>query len=248
MSKKILLIEDDQILADVLEQKLKREGYEVTSEKDGTKGLAKMRTLKPDLVLLDIVMPNMNGYEVLEAKFKDPVLRPIPVIVISNSGQPVEISRTIALGALDHLVKADITPEEVLSKVRLQIGADDNPSGGTCKGKKFQANCNGQARPIAIFFIVAPPCLGSPHLILFYICKQWSFHLGHSFLMPPQQRLGKRLGFVFSTCVVLLYTSADVQENRWLEPPRSGEGKVVLTALYFNRGISSKNASLFSII
>jgi len=136
MVKKILLIEDDDILADVLQQKLKHEGYDVTLERDGRAGLDRMRTLKPDLVLLDIVMPQMNGYEVLEEKFKNTELRHIPVIVISNSGQPVEVSRTTALGAVDHLVKAHLSPEEVLAKVRLYGGADGATPGGSCKGKK----------------------------------------------------------------------------------------------------------------
>lgn len=137
MTRKILLVEDDEILADVLTQKLKHEGYDVTLERDGRTGMDRMRTLKPDLVLLDIVMPQMNGYEVLEEKFKDTELRHIPVIVISNSGQPVEISRTTALGAVDHLVKAHISPEEVMAKVRLYAGTEGSTVGVTCKGKKI---------------------------------------------------------------------------------------------------------------
>ena len=137
MVKNILLIEDDQVLADVLEQKLKHEGYKVTVERDGRAGLERMRAIKPDLILLDIIMPHMNGYEVLEEKFKDSALRPIPVIIISNSGQPVEISRTTALGAVDHLVKAHLSPEEVLAKVRLYVGTDGSVAvGASCKGKK----------------------------------------------------------------------------------------------------------------
>lgn len=136
MARKVLLVEDDEILADVLHQKLKHEGYEVALARDGKAGLERMRALKPDLVLLDIVMPQMNGYEVLEEKFKDIEIRSIPVIVISNSGQPVEISRTTALGAVDHLVKAHISPEEVMAKVRLYGGANGADTGATCKGKK----------------------------------------------------------------------------------------------------------------
>ncbi|MBI4067876.1 response regulator [Candidatus Kaiserbacteria bacterium] len=136
MARKILLIEDDQILSDVLEQKMKHEGFEITVERDGEAGLAAMKKEKFDLILLDIVMPKMNGYEVLEKKFNDPDLKTIPVIIISNSGQPVEIARTTALGALDHLVKAHLSPEEVLAKVRLYAEPGAGQSGSTCKGKK----------------------------------------------------------------------------------------------------------------
>ena len=136
MTRKILLIEDDQILADVLEQKMKHEGYEVTVERDGEAGLSTMKKEKFDLILLDIIMPKMNGYEVLEKKFADPEIKAIPVIIISNSGQPVEITRTAALGALDHLVKAHLSPEEVMSKVRLYVEPGAGKPGVTCKGKK----------------------------------------------------------------------------------------------------------------
>lgn len=121
MAKKILIIEDDVFLGDVLIQKLKTDGYETVLARDGAEGFAKIKEFKPDLVLLDIILPNMNGYEILEGKQKDPDIASIPVIIISNSGQPVEINRALALGVKDYLVKAQFDPEEVLVKVRLQL-------------------------------------------------------------------------------------------------------------------------------
>ncbi len=118
---KILIIEDDIFLGDVLMQKLKSRGYEALLSRDGTSGLKQIRQQHPDLVLLDIILPQMNGYEVLEAKQKDPTIASIPVIVISNSGQPLEINRALALGVKDYLVKAQFDPEEVIVKVRLQL-------------------------------------------------------------------------------------------------------------------------------
>ena len=117
MAKKILLIEDEEILIDLLEKKLIQEGYDVVVAEDGEKGLEKMRQSIPDLILLDIVMPKKDGMEVLEEMNKDEKLKAIPVIVISNSGQPVEIERIKRLGARDWLVKTEFDPQEVINKI-----------------------------------------------------------------------------------------------------------------------------------
>jgi DNA-binding response OmpR family regulator len=123
-NKKILIIEDEQILGDILLNKLISEGYDASWELNGEEGLRKMREMKPDLVLLDIVMPKKDGYEVLEDMQKDSSITNIPVVVISNSGQPVEIERILALGAKDYIVKAQFSPDEVLEKVRKHIGLE----------------------------------------------------------------------------------------------------------------------------
>lgn len=125
---RILLIEDDIFLGDVLMEKLKAGGYEARLARDGVSGLRVLREWQPDLLLLDIILPNKNGYEVLEEKLRDTAIARIPVIVISNSGQPVEINRALALGVKDYLVKAQFDPEEVLVKVRLQLSGSAVPS------------------------------------------------------------------------------------------------------------------------
>jgi len=122
MAKKILLIEDEQLMIELLEKKLIQEGYEVAVAKDGVEGLEKMRGTKPDLVLLDIVMPRMGGFGVMEEMTKDDELKQIPIIVISNSGQPVELDRAKRLGAKDWLIKTEFDPQEVIDKVLKQIG------------------------------------------------------------------------------------------------------------------------------
>jgi CheY-like chemotaxis protein len=122
MAKKILLIEDEEIIISLLQKKLTREGYEVSAAKDGEEGLRAMRETEPDVILLDIIMPKMGGLEVLEEMNKDPNLKKIPVIVISNSGQPVELDQAQRLGAKDWLVKTQFDPKEVLEKVIKQIG------------------------------------------------------------------------------------------------------------------------------
>jgi len=122
MAKKILLVEDEEIMIDLLEKKLKNEGYEVFVARDGLEGLETMREVKPDLILLDIVMPKMGGFEAMEEMGKDPDLQKIPVIIISNSGQPVELDRARELGAKDWLIKTEFDPQEVIDKVVKQIG------------------------------------------------------------------------------------------------------------------------------
>ncbi len=122
MAKKILLVEDEEIIIDLLQRKLSREGYEVSTARDGEECLRVIRGIKPDLVLLDIIMPKMGGLEVLEEMQKDVDLNKIPVIVISNSGQPVELDRAQRFGARDWLVKTQFDPQEVIDKVVKQIG------------------------------------------------------------------------------------------------------------------------------
>ncbi len=114
-TKKVLLVEDEQVLADVLDAKLKKAGYETAVAYDGEDGLAKISSLKPDLILLDIVLPKINGYEILETMKAEG--NTTPIIIISNSGQPVEIDRTKELGAVDFLVKTQFDPDELIVKV-----------------------------------------------------------------------------------------------------------------------------------
>ena len=122
MAKKILIIEDEEIIFTLIQKKLSQLGYNVFVSRDGQDGLEAMRREKPDLVLLDMVMPKLGGLEVLEQKARERELKNIPVIVISNSGQPVEIDRAQKLGAKDWLVKTEFDPQEVVDKVIKQIG------------------------------------------------------------------------------------------------------------------------------
>lgn len=120
--KKIIIIEDEEILLDLIQRRLLQEGYNVEIARNGEEGLNKIKEEKPDLVLLDIVMPKMGGFEVMEAMNKEEDLKSIPIIIISNSGQPVELSRAKELGIKDWLIKTDFDPSEVVEKVKKQIG------------------------------------------------------------------------------------------------------------------------------
>ena len=126
MSKKsILLVDDDATLSEVIQKRITDAGYECSWEQDGAKGLAKLRTTKPDLLILDLMMPNMNGYEVLEEMNIDPALSPIPVLVISNSGEPVQIQKILDLNARDFIIRAHFSPEEVIEKITKIIGTPE---------------------------------------------------------------------------------------------------------------------------
>ena len=122
MAKKVLLIEDEEIMINLLQKKLIQEGYEVSIARDGEEGLKMTKEQRPDIILLDIIMPKMGGFEVMEEIAKDPELKKIPIVVISNSGQPVELDKARDLGAKDWLIKTEFDPQEVIEKVIGQIG------------------------------------------------------------------------------------------------------------------------------
>jgi two-component system, OmpR family, alkaline phosphatase synthesis response regulator PhoP len=122
MPKKIVVIEDEEIMINLLQKKLSQNGYEVSIARDGQEGLDLMRKIMPDLVLLDIIMPKMGGFEVMEEMRQDEKLKEIPVIIVSNSGQPVEIDKARESGAKDWLIKTEFDPQEVIDKVKKQIG------------------------------------------------------------------------------------------------------------------------------
>lgn len=129
----IILLEDDEFLAEVIVRKLTAVGADIKRYRNGLEGLAAIRQYNPDLILLDIMMPIMNGYEVLEVMKEEHLIDETPVIVVSNSGQPVEIERVLKLGVKDYVVKVDFTPDEVLSKARFIL---------TQTGKKNRASAD----------------------------------------------------------------------------------------------------------
>ena len=123
--KKVLVVEDEEILRSLLQKRLGEEGYEVDVARDGIEGMEKIKEKRPDVILLDIIMPNMGGFEMMEEMKKENISG-IPIIVVSNSGQPVEIDRAQKLGAKDWLVKTEFDPQEVIDKVVTQVGEPQN--------------------------------------------------------------------------------------------------------------------------
>ena len=118
MDKKILIIEDDKFLGELISQKLSREGYAVSNAVDGESGVKKAETEVPDLILLDLILPGMDGFEVLEKIKEMPKLDQIPVIILSNLGQKEDIERGLKIGANDFLIKAHHTPPEIVEKIK----------------------------------------------------------------------------------------------------------------------------------
>ncbi|MBI3120141.1 MAG: response regulator [Candidatus Kerfeldbacteria bacterium] len=116
----VLVVEDDQFLGELITTKLTKEGFNVHLATNGTEGLDQVQTVKPDIVLLDIIMPEMDGFEVLKniRSLSDPKVSQTPVIVLSNLGQESNIERALALGANDFLVKSNFTTDEITQKVR----------------------------------------------------------------------------------------------------------------------------------
>lgn len=119
--KKILIIEDEEILLDLLKRKITDEGFEVLTAKDGEEGLKLARLSKPDLILLDPVVPKKSGFEIMEELKKDNNSPPASIIIISNSGQPVELEKAKELGAKDWLVKTQFDLCELLEKINKHI-------------------------------------------------------------------------------------------------------------------------------
>lgn len=113
---KILIVEDTVPLADVMKRKLEDSGYEATIVEDGVKAMKEIETGKYNLMLLDLVMPHMDGFTVLEKLKK--MKSPLPVIVATNLGQPEDEERVKGLGAKDYIIKADVPLTEIVERVR----------------------------------------------------------------------------------------------------------------------------------
>lgn len=116
---KILLIEDDKFLRELIIQKLGKEGYDVSEAPEGESGLLKIKEERPDLVLLDLILPGIDGFEVLSRMKKDAELVSIPVIILSNLGQKDDVQKGMDLGAEDYLIKAHFTPGEIVEKIKV---------------------------------------------------------------------------------------------------------------------------------
>ena len=118
MPTTILVVEDDKFLRELISQKLIRENYEVSEAIDGEEGIKKIKEEKPDLVLLDLILPGIDGFEVLSKMKEDSNVSSIPVIILSNLGQKEDVERGLELGAIDYLIKAHFTPGEIIEKIK----------------------------------------------------------------------------------------------------------------------------------
>lgn len=117
---KIVLVEDDVQIARIVQIKLKNKGYEVAHAADGGAGLDLIRQERPDLVLLDVMMPVMDGYTVLRSLKADPALATIPIIMLSAKGQERDILQGLEGGAVDYVVKP-FSPSELVARVQRHV-------------------------------------------------------------------------------------------------------------------------------
>ncbi len=116
--KYILLIEDEPLLGNLMKQRLEKEGFEVNLKRDGQEGLSALRERKPDVMLLDIILPKISGFELMEMVRADPQIENTPIIIMSNLGQDTDIQKGTSLGATEYYVKAKVSIDDLVDKVK----------------------------------------------------------------------------------------------------------------------------------
>ncbi|MBU6389694.1 response regulator [Patescibacteria group bacterium] len=117
----IVVIEDEEVLRQLMADELEKRGHQVITATNGEEGWQAIRQQKPELILLDLLMPVMSGYEVLRELRNQPEFKETPCIVISNSGQADDLNRAFAYGATDVLIKADFDAEQLVNKVESHL-------------------------------------------------------------------------------------------------------------------------------
>lgn len=115
---KILIVEDDPFLSKMYSKKLQVEGYEVEVAKDGEEGLAKLKSFLPDLALMDLMLPKLNGLEAIERAKADPKIQNIPILVLSNLSATIDTETAVKKGAAGYLIKSEYTPSQIISKIK----------------------------------------------------------------------------------------------------------------------------------
>lgn len=127
MAKKILIVDDNQDTLNILGAILKREGYQVLLAKDGLEAIEKVREASPSLILLDIMMPKIDGFGVLQALKQDSRFMKIPVLVVTAKTDPISKNQSLGLGASDFLIKP-VNPAEIIRKIKQHLGDEAPPS------------------------------------------------------------------------------------------------------------------------
>lgn len=115
---KVLIVDDDAFLSGIYATKLELDGFEVATARDGEEGLKAAMREKPDLILLDVLMPKLDGFEVLKRLKADEETKAIPVIMLTNLGQKEDIEKGLQDGAVDYLIKAHFVPAEAVDKIK----------------------------------------------------------------------------------------------------------------------------------
>lgn len=121
MAKKILIVEDDKPLRDMYQMRLEMEKYQIVTADNGEEGLEKIKSEKLDLILLDLMMPKVSGFEVLQIIKSDEKLRKIPVIVLTAITQNSTKNKGFSYGAEDYLIKSESSLEDVVERVKKNL-------------------------------------------------------------------------------------------------------------------------------
>ncbi|MEK9194439.1 MAG: response regulator, partial [Patescibacteria group bacterium] len=116
--KIILLVEDELLLANLLRQRFLKEGFKIVLARDGEEALKLLKDIKPDLILLDIILPKISGFELMQKLKEDPSIKSAPIVVISNLGQEGDIEKGQVLGAVGYFIKAKLSIEELVGQVK----------------------------------------------------------------------------------------------------------------------------------
>lgn len=124
MTRKILIVDDEQNIAISVEFLMKREGFEVTVARDGEEGLEHIRADRPDLVLLDVMMPKLNGFQVCEAVRSDPELAEVRIVMLTAKGREAEINKGMSLGA-DAYIPKPFATSDLVAKVKALLGSEE---------------------------------------------------------------------------------------------------------------------------
>jgi DNA-binding response OmpR family regulator len=139
---KIVLIEDDEILAKVVYEELIEADFDVFKAFNGEEGLELARSKKPDLVLLDLILPKKHGFDVLEELKKSPVTHSIPVIILTMLGRDDDIKKGLKLGANDYIVKSQHAVSEIVERVEKFFGKETHPEAKKSQKKQPESSQN----------------------------------------------------------------------------------------------------------
>lgn len=118
---KVLLVEDDEFLREICKKKLEKEGFNVVVAVDGTEALKKIENENPKLILLDVILPGVDGFEILKAVKGNMKTANVPVIMLTNMGQTSEVEKGLNLGADEYIVKAHYTVGEIIEKIKMVL-------------------------------------------------------------------------------------------------------------------------------
>lgn len=116
--KKILVVEDDPMISSMYKTKFELDGFDVLTADNGAKGFELAKKEKPDIIMLDVILPQLDGFSVLDNIKKDKAVKNIPVIMLTNLGTEEDMAKGKKMGALDYFVKASLTPGQVSEKIK----------------------------------------------------------------------------------------------------------------------------------